>query len=93
MINRLWKLLYDKLQTEAESGRKVTTAEFLILSLQAAEGLKELGIQPGDVVSFAAKNGIDVFAATAGTLYHRGIASPIDPTMKSCRIIKLFLLA
>lgn len=54
--------------------------------MRVAEGLKELGIQPGDVITFAGKNGIDIFAAAAGVLYQRGVPSPIDPSMKSCKL-------
>lgn len=66
----------------------MTSQELLQLSVNVAEGLKEMGIGKGDSVCLIARNGLEVSAAALATLFVGGVMAPVDPSMKACKKIE-----
>lgn len=49
--------------------------------------MKEVGLEPKDIVSVIGKTGVDVYAIATGTLFLGGVVSPLDPNLDPGTVI------
>jgi len=62
-------------------GRRVTYADFDLLSSQAAHALRELGVERGDRVTLGLGSSIEYVVAAFGVLKAGGILHPVNPAL------------
>lgn len=59
----------------------------LQLSTSFAEGLRKMGLNPGDVIAIIGENKIDLCVAAFGIAMMGGVMCPIDSGLKSCKFL------
>jgi long-chain acyl-CoA synthetase len=64
----------------------VTWRQYLVAARQVAEGLAELGVEPGDRVAILAANRVEWHLADAGILANGSVTVPVYPTSSSSQV-------
>ncbi|KAK7794552.1 hypothetical protein R5R35_009672 [Gryllus longicercus] len=81
LLQRLRHHHHALLQVDGPTGEEVSAAQLLERSMAVAEELRRRGVGPGDVVSAALDNSLEVAYVLLGTLYTGAIYAPFNPDL------------